>query len=65
MIRRIQHDNIVAALNVFMTDEIFYIVFEHMPLSPNQLVRCSTYPNEEQLDAVTGQVGSTRLGVGL
>jgi hypothetical protein len=65
MIRRIQHNNVFAALDVFMTDEILYIVFEHMPLSLDQLVGCPAYPNEEQLAAVVGQVSSTRLGVGL
>jgi hypothetical protein len=65
MIRRIQHNNVVAALDIFMTDEILYIVFEHMPLSLDQLVGCPAYPNEEQLAAVVVQVSSTRLGVGL
>jgi hypothetical protein len=48
-----------------MTDEILYIVFEHMPLSLDQLVGCPPYPNDEQLAALVGQVSSTRLRAGL
>ena len=58
MIRRIQHNNVIAALEVFMTDEILYIVFEHIPPSLDQLVGCPAYPNEEQ--PVFSTVGSPR-----
>jgi hypothetical protein len=47
MIRRIQDNNVVAALDFFMIDEILYIVFEHMPLSLGQLIGCPAYPRAD------------------
>ena len=55
--RQLQHRNIVTALEAFTTDSGLYIVFEHMPLSLERIVRSPAYPDERQLAAILGQVG--------
>jgi hypothetical protein len=60
MFRQIQHNNFIAALGVFMTQETFYVVLEHLPVSLEQMVNSPAYPNELQLAAMVGQVSSCR-----
>ncbi|KAH7111360.1 kinase-like domain-containing protein, partial [Dendryphion nanum] len=56
MYRRVQHQNIVAALDAFTTDDGLYVVLEHMPLTLEWIVRSPAYPNERQLAAILGQI---------
>ncbi|KAF2267288.1 hypothetical protein CC78DRAFT_551976 [Lojkania enalia] len=56
MFRRVQHRNIVAALDAFTTDDGFYIVLEHMPVPLEWIVRSPADPNEQQLAAILGQI---------
>lgn len=58
MVRKLQHCNIVAALDVFTTDDALYIVLEPMSISLEEIVRSPAYPEERQLAAILGQVSS-------
>jgi len=58
MFQRIQQENFIAALEALMTEKVFYIILEYMPISLNEIVRCPAYPNELQLAAIIGQVSS-------
>ena len=57
--RQLQHDNIVTALEAFMTDDALYIVLEAMSISLERIVKSPAYPDERQLAAILGQVSST------
>jgi hypothetical protein len=50
------HENVVTVLDLFRTDEAFYVVLEHTAISLHQIVRSPRYPNETQLAAILGQV---------
>jgi hypothetical protein len=52
----IQHNNFAAALEVFISEEIFYVVLELMAISLDQLVASPEYPNQLMLAAIVGQV---------
>lgn len=46
--RQIQHYNFTTACVVFMTGKTFYVVLEHIPISLDQVVESSAYPDELQ-----------------
>ncbi|KAF1948547.1 hypothetical protein CC80DRAFT_521099 [Byssothecium circinans] len=54
--RQVQHQNIVAAIEVFTTHDGLYIALEHMPVSLEWIVRSPAYPDERQLAAILGQI---------
>jgi hypothetical protein len=56
MHRRVQHTNIIKALNAFTTKTSFYIVLKHLPISLKQIVEGAKYPMELQLAAILRQV---------
>jgi hypothetical protein len=56
LFRQLQHRNIVTALEAFTTDNVLYIILEHMPLSLERIVGSPAYPDERQLAAILGQV---------
>lgn len=58
MFRQLQHPNLVSALEAFTTDSGLHIVFEHMPISLEWIVRSPAFPDERQLAALLGQVSS-------
>lgn len=63
MFQRIQHDNFIAALEVFMAEEPFYIILKHIIISLVQIIAFSVYPNELQLAAILGQVSPSRHNI--
>ena len=38
MFQQIQHNNFIAALGVFVTEETCYVVLEHLPICLGQMV---------------------------
>ena len=59
MFRKLQHDNIVAALEAFTTDDSHYVVLEAMAISLERIVKSPAYPDERQLAAIFGQASPT------
>ena len=61
LFRQLQHQNIVAALEAFTTDNGLYIVLEYMPISLERIVRSLAYPNERELASILRQVSFRNL----
>ncbi len=59
MIHNTRHDNIVAVLETFRFDGSFYVILERMGISLLQIVASPPYPGEQELAAISGQVGQT------
>lgn len=57
-IRKLRHPNIVAALEVFSTDKILYVVFEEMHISLDYLVRSPWKRTSDEVGVILGQVRS-------
>jgi hypothetical protein len=60
-LRHLRHDRLVTLLDIFAFDDSVHVVMEHMPVSLAQVVASPAYPNERQLAAILGQVGSADL----
>ena len=59
MIHNTRHDNIVAVLETFRFGGSFYVILERMGISLLQIVASPPYPGEQELAAISGQVGQT------
>ena len=55
MTRLVQHKNLVTAHEVYRCDGDYYVIFEHMPLSLQE-VAANPYLNEPRLAAIVGQI---------
>ena len=58
--RRIQHENVISAVECFRNKDSLHVVLEHLPVSLDQIVACPAYPDETQLSSVLAQVISLR-----
>ena len=59
MVRLIQHKNFITAHEIYKFDEAYYVIFEHMPLSLQE-VAANPYLNQPKLAAIMGQVGHSQ-----
>jgi hypothetical protein len=59
--RQIRHRSFVAALEAFTTEQLLYIVLEEMNITLSHVIRCSKYPDKQELGAILGQVESFRF----
>ncbi len=56
MLHHIRHDNFVAVLESFSFEESFYVILERMNISLVQIVASPSYPGEQELATILGQV---------
>ncbi|KAJ4507485.1 hypothetical protein HRR83_004063 [Exophiala dermatitidis] len=52
MLQQIEHENIVSVRDIFLHDELFYVVFEHMPMSLSLFTGFQTHLDEDQLASI-------------
>lgn len=57
ILQQVEHENIVSVRDVFLHDELFYVVFEHMPMSLSLFTGFPKHLDEDQLASILGQGG--------
>ncbi|KIW36748.1 uncharacterized protein PV06_11044 [Exophiala oligosperma] len=55
MLQQLEHENIVSVRDIFLYDESFYVVFEHMPMSLSLFTGFPKHLDEDQLTSILGQ----------
>ncbi|KAK3304833.1 uncharacterized protein B0T15DRAFT_537725 [Chaetomium strumarium] len=54
--RQVRHCSFVAALEAFATEKLLYVVLEEMDITLSHVIRCSRYPDKQELGAILGQI---------
>lgn len=60
----IQHENLTSSQRYFFDVDFLYVIFEHQPITLNNLVACMKWPSQIQLASIVGQVSFSGLRVG-
>ncbi len=58
ILQQVKHENIVAVRDIFLYDDSFYVVSEHMPMSLSLFTGFPKHLDEDQLASILGQGGS-------
>jgi hypothetical protein len=56
-LRRVRGEYLIKCMSVFLFDDVFHVVFEHMPVTLVQIVGVPKYPEKNQVAAIVAQVG--------